>query len=939
MSDKCKNVITIPQSDDIGSCWFNTLLMSILYSQNSRKLLLNDNYLERRPPSDKTSKLLNQLLRKNYIQHDNAYDYFKYMRPEKILKYLNIIKDKDLFKEKLKKGFDPRMFIHHFIKRLGKSSLQIDIYGGQLYANFNIIYGHLEYQGKFLNAQKLLNLEKQDFKSDPDYIIVNPLQDNESDGEYEKMFYTSIRFNPGLNILDKLSLDNRGIATDGILSLDKKITYDGETYILDSCILGNFNPRSVGGHVITGITCNNKRYVYNGWIRDIIDDTKKELNPKILPCELMKYYWDPNSSDAFCLNMRTCQLDAAKDPTKTLCFSFNVGLRCLIYVKETRIKDKGIKYDENYSSISDLILPSDVSKDREEFNKFKLRLKEEKDRKEKEIIKETLKKKEERKRKEALKLKDDEVRKQLIKLLKPDKPKKKEPKLIINMKSVIKKIKDPYLNLMYFNNSYYLIEYCEHNIIKLLTLRNPKYIIIDKNNNYDRMLIDKIPKIEYLTKLNNYGLYINKSASYNQIIYNNHYHYELYAYSNNGIFVYKNIDKKKTPIKIAPKILFKKEFREEKIKIVDPKKIKCVKKYLDYDKDFSSPSSSSSSPPKKRSPPKKPQSPPKKPLLSKDDYIKEIKKMYPYYENADLQKLDVQSLQHIYNLNCSTINLNYENNSCYLDSVMVALFNNRNRIIRDIILKSPLNNYNNATLDRYGENIRQQLISLYEKIIKPPSEIGNNKCNILRRLFQRYYTVYKTDVNPANLDDIEWTSTQNDFNEFFKMLDIVFDIPLNVSYSMNKNKENRIFFDINNDIDVYVPVIKISDYYPRYTKIVDLNNSGVMRREEIEYISAPLLLIQIKRNKIGAGKMKTPVIPEKIIKLRANNLYLNSIIIHIGDDNAGHYISLYECKGKWYKYDDMKGHSVKIGNGTFDEVVSNSEYTENIVGLLYYSLA
>jgi hypothetical protein len=52
-------------------------------------------------------------------------------------------------------------------------------------------------------------------------------------------------------------------------------------------------------------------------------------------------------------------------------------------------------------------------------------------------------------------------------------------------------------------------------------------------------LIDKIPKIEYLTKLNNYGLYINKSASYNQIIYNNHYHYELYAYSNNGIFVYK----------------------------------------------------------------------------------------------------------------------------------------------------------------------------------------------------------------------------------------------------------------------------------------------------------------------------------------------------------------------------------------------------------------
>ena len=49
------------------------------------------------------------------------------------------------------------------------------------------------------------------------------------------------------------------------------------------------------------------------------------------------------------------------------------------------------------------------------------------------------------------------------------------------------------------------------------------------------------------------------------------------------------------------------------------------------------------------------------------------------------------------------------------------------------------------------------------------------------------------------------------------------------------------------------------------------------------------------------------IIPPLKLKLKENNLYLNSIIIHYGFDyNQGHYICLYECKGIWYKFDDMK---------------------------------
>jgi hypothetical protein len=170
------------------------------------------------------------------------------------------------------------------------------------------------------------------------------------------------------------------------------------------------------------------------------------------------------------------------------------------------------------------------------------------------------------------------------------------------------------------------------------------------------------------------------------------------------------------------------------------------------------------------------------------------------------------------------------------------------------------------------------------------------------------------------------------------MLDIVFQIPENVKYSVNRRIENRIFFDVNNDIDLFAPEIKISDYYPGYTKEFIIDETNQTGRQIIEYISAPLLLIQIKRQKEGAGKMRTPVIPVEIIKLKDNNLYLNSIIIHFGQDNAGHYICLFECKGVWYEYNDMSGHSEIFGNGTFNEILSNNEYLENIVGLLYYSL-
>ena len=105
----CNNVVTIPQY--IGTCWFNVILMSILYSQNSRKLLLyNNNFKNEKEP---IFKILYDILYKNYISPEKAKKYFDIMRPEVILNTL--IPDKNIALYLITNGWAHNLFISKFV--------------------------------------------------------------------------------------------------------------------------------------------------------------------------------------------------------------------------------------------------------------------------------------------------------------------------------------------------------------------------------------------------------------------------------------------------------------------------------------------------------------------------------------------------------------------------------------------------------------------------------------------------------------------------------------------------------------------------------------------------------------------------------------------------------------------------------------------------------
>jgi hypothetical protein len=198
MDNICTQIITIPQFDNTTICWFNSILMSLLYSQNSRNLLLsNENLISKR--RDKISKILHQILTRQIIKNKYEEGYFKFMTSEKILKYFNIFPIKEKYISILKNGYDSSFEIHNCIEKFGKTSLDLIVFDNKIYSNFKFIMDEIKILFEIVLEIKLNNEigkeEREERKIEiirkiilkirlfnidyvlynPDYIIVHPI--------------------------------------------------------------------------------------------------------------------------------------------------------------------------------------------------------------------------------------------------------------------------------------------------------------------------------------------------------------------------------------------------------------------------------------------------------------------------------------------------------------------------------------------------------------------------------------------------------------------------------------------------------------------------------------------------------------------------------------------------------------------------------------------
>lgn len=344
MGDFCKDLKVIPQF--VGSCWFNSILMAVLYSQYSRKIMINVS--KKWDKKDKFLNILRNIIKRNYNDPSIAY-YYNKIQPQLLLfKYLKKY-DIDIeayIKKKIKKkitNFGWNNFYYPtFLRNLDSKTL--DIYYNKD-NNTTIINFHKNIDMKMDNNSiaitynyKKIDIEKERkniiniIKEVPNYIVLF-----HSD-------YTLTRIIPkGFDILKNYrnneanvyDLSSYNIKVDGIKDYKDIITFNGVKYKLDSCIINNFD-KGVNKHSIVGITCNDNRYVYNGWTNKTYDpalNNKEVINKgTIFPCSLMEYNWDLRNDQEFCLNKKLCKLNFEIDKND-LCFSFGKGDRILTYVR------------------------------------------------------------------------------------------------------------------------------------------------------------------------------------------------------------------------------------------------------------------------------------------------------------------------------------------------------------------------------------------------------------------------------------------------------------------------------------------------------------------------------------------------------------------------------------------------------------------------------
>lgn len=314
----CENVITIPQYS--GTCWFNTFITCMFYSEGMRNILQKytsiwkvDPEMEKGPKrflAEHIFGVFRDILEKKYKKDNNvmnheAYKFFEEVTPDHILQTLHKL--------------DPRKF--RFNNEL--------------------------YEGAAMNSYMRVLLELLNVQNVASVFVESVPFKFRNVGKFD--MYT-------VGLPDHLTFEE--------VFGEKYKEADGRHYIIfgqdkakfyvDSLMLGSFRSAvcgAAGGHAIAGVTCENDKYIYNGWTKYTVDpalgpagvDMKKAITTR-RPCELMKFNWLEDDTE-FCINKAMCKLEPDTiDTKKDLCFSAFKGERYYQLVHE-RVYDPKYKPD------------------------------------------------------------------------------------------------------------------------------------------------------------------------------------------------------------------------------------------------------------------------------------------------------------------------------------------------------------------------------------------------------------------------------------------------------------------------------------------------------------------------------------------------------------------------------------------------------------------
>lgn len=315
--------------------------------------------------------------------------------------------------------------------------------------------------------------------------------------------------------------------------------------------------------------------------------------------------------------------------------------------------------------------------------------------------------------------------------------------------------------------------------------------------------------------------------------------------------------------------------------------------------------------------------------------------------------------------------------SCYMDSVLVALFAAPNDFTEKKILyqKFPKKLHpryyicsKNPERDRMRRENLQTTLRFFTRSLRTAGQSKKNKYRMQTcKLIRKY-------IEPCNPPQAFHQPGEQEAGEFLVWLFSVFGLDrakrirttyLTDSEAFNPPKKkivrsSRKTFKWSSPI-VHISGFKLEKYLGE--KNVSLKNFIVLREDSgildehnlikgrgrkkykrrIEYdelIDSPYLVFWLDRSQriyTAEGDIDiiidTDICPPRSITLPSGRKFkFNAVVCHHGQVNSGHYVAYVKCRGKWYYYNDIGSIFRKVGN--YDALIKKSDVRKK--GTLYF---
>jgi hypothetical protein len=245
-SARCSDLITVPQSN-LNTCWFNAVLMVFLFSDGMRSVCKKAlRFLATKKINPGVNDILQRLISLLLI----------YKQPNR----------QKIYEKSFEYGIKPEDILE-----------SIDAYAPGMFPPDVIVGTSGGYPDKAtLVLLQLFGLKARFYSLESDhtgYVLtdVSHLQPP-----------SVVSYSPDMLIVYRHYYAARSGTAARVSSLQPpKLSFGGRKYVLDSCLLSSIVKKK--GHAIAGVTCNEQRMMYNGWVRN-----NDSLH---VPCPLIPVDW------------------------------------------------------------------------------------------------------------------------------------------------------------------------------------------------------------------------------------------------------------------------------------------------------------------------------------------------------------------------------------------------------------------------------------------------------------------------------------------------------------------------------------------------------------------------------------------------------------------------------------------------------------------------